>query len=457
MRRRIIFGFGLFALACTRGPCHPAPPPPTALVLYDDGELGELYGTGASVVMTRFGGARAEPVSAYRAGEMRSFRAVLYIGSTPGKNPPRAFLDDVAAGMTPTIWLGENIEALASRGFVPGPVQPGPFESVTYKNVPLARAAEPGLRSYVSLDSDTKVLAVAKRDDGSELPWALRHRRLTYIGENPFAWVTTGDRFLAFTDLLFDDLAPKTTERHRALARIEDVSPYTDPAALRALAQVFVARHAPFAIALIPVFVDPGASLRIRLSERPALVAVLRELVAKGATLVLHGYTHQRTGVTGEDYEFFADDDGREAGKRVERALEEVSAAGLPRPRFFEFPHYSGSAADARVISRLLPNAFQRETVFGKKTPAQSLSLTLPFAVDDPCGFRVVPENLGYFRPETPNEIVANAHAVRVVRDSVAGFFFHPTFEPVALERIMNALESDGWTFTSPERAAIRP
>ena len=95
--------------------------------------------------------------------------------------------------------------------------------------------------------------------------------------------------------------------------------------------------------------------------------------------------------------------------------------------------------------------------MFANKTSSQWLSLTLPFAVDDPYGFRVVPENLGYFRPETPNEIVANARAVRVVRDSVAGFFFHPTFEPAALERIVNALESDGWTFTSPERAATRP
>jgi uncharacterized protein YdaL len=455
MRRRLLFGLGLCALACTRGPCHPDPRP-QALVLYDDGELGELYGMGASVVMSHFGSSHVEPVSAYRAGEMRSFRAVLYIGSTPGTKLPRTFLDDLAAGTTPAIWVGENIEALASRGFAPGPLEPGPFESVTYKNVPLARTAEHGLRSYVSLDSDTKVLALAKRADGTELPWALRHGRLTYIGENPFAWVTTGDRFLAFADLLFDDFAPEATERHRALARIEDVSPRTDPAALRALGRVFAARHAPFAIALIPVFVDPGASVRIRLRERPELVAVLRELAATGATLVLHGYTHQRTGVTGEDYEFFPDDDGRDAGKRIERGLEEVAAAGLPRPRFFEFPHYSGSAADARSISQHLPNAFQRETVFARKAPAQSLSLTLPFAVDDPCGFRVVPENLGYFRPETPNEIVANAHAVRVVRDSVAGFFFHPTFEPAALERIMNALESDGWTFTSPEQAATR-
>jgi hypothetical protein len=39
----------------------------------------------------------------------------------------------------------------------------------------------------------------------------------------------------------------------------------------------------------------------------------------------------------------------------------------------------------------------------------------------------------------------------------VAGFFFHPTFEPAALERIVDALEGDGWTFTSPERAATRP
>ena len=52
---------------------------------------------------------------------------------------------------------------------------------------------------------------------------AVRARNLTWLADNPFTFVNEEDRYLAFADLLFDVLAPRTPERHRALVRIEDV------------------------------------------------------------------------------------------------------------------------------------------------------------------------------------------------------------------------------------------
>ena len=68
------------------------------------------------------------------------------------------------------------------------------------------------------------------------VPWALRARNLTYVGELPFVYTSETDRYLVFADLLFDALAPRTPERHRALLRLEDINPRTDPKALRTIA-----------------------------------------------------------------------------------------------------------------------------------------------------------------------------------------------------------------------------
>ena len=59
--------------------------------------------------------------------------------------------------------------------------------------------------------------------------------RLTVVD---YAEAEKGDRYLAFTDLLFDALAPATQERHRALVRLEDVGPNADPDKLREVAEL---------------------------------------------------------------------------------------------------------------------------------------------------------------------------------------------------------------------------
>ena len=76
--------------------------------------------------------------------------------------------------------------------------------------------------------------------------------QLTYIGENPFDYVSVTDRYLALTDLLFDVYGMVVpTKRHRALIRIEDVSAASDPQNLRALADYLASEQVPFSVAAI--------------------------------------------------------------------------------------------------------------------------------------------------------------------------------------------------------------
>jgi uncharacterized protein YdaL len=457
------------------------------LVLYDDGGsyawLGGLYATGAGVLASHFGGWSAMPVSAYQRGTMQRFDAAIYVGSTFDQPLPAAFTDDVLGETTDVIWMGDNIWQLARStpdfatrfGFAPGSFDRSPVHAVSYKGVRLARQADAtsGILTYDALDTGkATVLAEAVRDDGSTLPWAVRARRLTYVGENPLAFVTPGDRYLALCDLLFDSLAPRAKERHRALVRIEDVNPRSSPDALRKIADRLAERNIPFSVALIPVYQDRRQRLRLR--DAPAVVAALKYMLERGGSLVLHGYTHQyRTlanpydGTTGADFEFYrahldgnanvildgpvAEDSEEWASDRVTRALGEVSRAGLPRPRAFEYPHYAGSPADSRAIARQIGVAFQREVFFPDGDTTHPLGLSFPFVVDDVYGFRVVPENVGYYIPETESQemLMERARALRVVRDGVAGFFFHPIYDADLLARIVDGITAAGYSFAT--------
>src|SRR2546423_4666382 len=100
-------------------------------------------------------------------------------------------------------------------------------------------------------------LAYAVRPDGTAFPWAVRARNLTYIGENPFAYMSENDRTVIFSDLLFDVLAPGTATRHRALVRLEDVGPDSDADDLMAAARYLSDQRIPFSFGVYPVYVDP--------------------------------------------------------------------------------------------------------------------------------------------------------------------------------------------------------
>jgi uncharacterized protein YdaL len=477
------------------------------LVLYDDsgayGQFGEVYATAVGTLASHFGPWSAMPVARYRASELFGYRAAIYIGSTYDQPLPQAFLDDVSSGKRPVMWLHNNIWQLAHRtagfrrnyGYLPGAFDTESFAGVLYKGVELTRSPEnmEGILRYEELDSSkVEVLGWTKAANGRELPWAIRSRQLTYIGENPLAFIGPTDRYLAFADLLFDLLAPHTPERHRALVRIEDVHPLSSARKLRAIADYLSKQRIPFSVAVIPLYVDPlgvhnhGRPLRRSLRESPEVVRALKYMTSRGGTLVLHGYTHQfgRTrnpysGVTGEDFEFYktrVDDannvvyDGPLPGdspawarERVDKALAIFESVGLPRPTIFEYPHYAGSVDDSRAIATRFKTVYQRATYVGGVLSGQTpnyehrIELFFPFVVKDVYGFKVLPENLGnYVTAEFNNnpargvdDICNHAQIGRVVRDGFASFFFHPLYDVDILRQIVTGIRAAGFTFVS--------
>ncbi|NUW33821.1 DUF2334 domain-containing protein [Nonomuraea sp. SMC257] len=367
-------------------------------------------------------------------------------------------------------------------------------DGVRYKGVLLSRDPTQGpIGAFAGLDPRrARVLATAVTTDGRTRPWAVRSGNLTYVAEAAVNVDEDDDRFLAVSDLLFDLLAPGTPARHRALVRLEDLGPQADPEAIRAAGETLYRLGVPFSFGVIPIYRGPlpdgPKRATIRLRDRPELVRALVYLLDHGGTMVLHGYTHQSdgppnptNGESGQDFEFFRTHfdarqrlvyDGAIHGDssawmehRLDQAMAEVRAAGLPEPRIFEVPHYAASPADYRVIARRFAARYDRGSYFtpgwqghAPVSPYMDEQFA-PYVIRDVYGSVVIPESLGLveLRPTedddgTPATILEHARAQLVVRDNVAGFFYHPFLGTDRLERIVGRMRSMGYRFEAPCR-----
>jgi uncharacterized protein YdaL len=328
----------------------------STLVVYDTtgtwGWLGELYAIAGGNLASHFGQVTAEPVANYVAGQVNNYTSTIYIGSTYNEPIPVAFLNDVLATTHPVIWAGDNPWQLsgtagsdadqafvAKYGWDPSTSY---FDStddpvtVSYKGQTFTRNSANGaniLAPHIITASAVTTLGQADCTDstgaptncasiaqttGSSFPWAIRSANLTYVGEVPFSYMSETDRYVAFSDLLFPALAPSAQPSHRALVRLEDVSPASDPTALRNIATWLYNNHIPFSVNVIPEYTDPngfynnGTPQTITLAQAPSVVSALKYMLSHGGTLNDEGFTHQYSnianpydGVSGDDAEFF--------------------------------------------------------------------------------------------------------------------------------------------------------
>jgi uncharacterized protein YdaL len=487
----------------------------TTLVLYDTtstyGWLGELYAQATANLASHFGPWQAEPVSAYKAGQIGQYTATIYIGSTYDEPLPASFLNDVYNATRPVIWVYDNIWELtnanpgfqAKYGWMWSQFDTSTVSHVTYKGVTLTRDGIDnggGIMSYSSVDT-TKVqdLADAVRDsDGSTFPWALRSGNLTYIGENPFVYTTETDRVHIFEDLLYDALDPAAPTLHRAMVRLEDINPSQDPAELKSIADYLYSQGIPYGFGVSPVYTDPngyytgGTPESSSLSDRGnGITAVIKYMQSHGGTMVMHGYTHQYSNVpnpysavTGDDFEFYrvtenADhtlnylgpvpgDSTSWALGRLNASAKVFSRAGIAPAQIFEFPHYAGSAADYQAVAQNFGTRWERGMYYGGWLTNSAINYShvigegYPYVVRDVYGTTVLPENCGPyapepfygFKPHLISDILAAADANQVVRNGIATFYFHPFEGLDALKQIVEGFQQRGLTFVDPSSVA---
>ncbi len=326
--------------------------------------------------------------------------------------------------------------------------------------------------------------------------------------------MTESDRYLAFSDLMFNALDPTAPPVHQALVRLEDVSPGLDtPQQLEADADYLYSQHVPFSVGVIPEYLDPngtfnnGTPVNENISQTStatirAFDAALQYMQARGGTIIEHGDTHQYSNVpnpydavTGDDFEFYQswcsttfggpadptspcpntdyvvqggplpNDSQAWAEARVARGQSLFAQAGLPTPAIWETPHYAASAADYAGIGQVFSIRYERGKYFGGQLSGQPTDYThefeqfFPYVVHDINGTTVLPENLGNYEPDTannhpprpPSAIIANAQAEHADRHGVASFFVHPYYDVSYLQQIVQGIQALGYTFVSPQ------
>ena len=314
-------------------------------------------------------------------------------------------------------------------------------------------------------------------------PYITQAANLWYVADNPLAYITITDRFLAFADVLYDILGityNDNTQTRRAHVRIEDVSPAADPVQLKAIADYLYSQNVPFSVAVIPEYRDPlgtyttpiGTPESLNLNQATAVAAALQYMVARGGKIVQHGLTHQYastrncyTGVTADDYEFYQvgkdpttlkpfyqgplpGDSIAWATNLVKRGRNSLTRWKLA-PVAWSTPHYVASPADYAAFKSLFPLSVDRGAYFSTADGTTHVFNQLtPYVIPkDVYGITRFPENLGYtsagmssdptlnpygFTPEPaimPADLIAGAQANLVVRDAWASFYIHHDLE----------------------------
>jgi uncharacterized protein YdaL len=404
--------------------------------------------------------------NAYQPGGLAGYDVLFYIGVDPKFAIPDLFLQEAAAFKGTISWIHYGIgqylvqPALPDHGFrYVGAATDSAWDRVRYKNALLPREDPDFDRTAVTDSSVCRVIAWMEK--GSErLPYAIHSRTLWYFADLTTAFVREGGSYLVFADLLHDILQQNHRTNPLAMVRIEDISPLSDIASLRRIADYLHGEEVPFSISLVPYYLDPASNTAASLSDQPEFVEAIHYMMRKGGVIVMHGTTHQYRGETTADYEFWdmmhnepLFSDSREyVRERIETGLQELSHNGL-YPVTWETPHYGASQRAYSVINQYFSSAYERR---------QSIDLhgsdqLLPWMIyRHTAGGKIIPENLGYIplSNQDAGDLLAAARNNLALRDGIASFFFHPFCDIAVLKQIIPGMKKMGYRFTDPRHTS---
>ncbi len=406
----------------------------------------------------------------YKTGECDAFDYVFFDGFSTNCQPPDKFLDDAYNYKGTLVWLNTGIIAMNARhnlaekyGFVPTSYDStAGFDAVVPTDRDFRFDKGDNYLTMISITNSTKVKVLANAFAPHHIvsPYAIHTGNLYLFGDSPFSYLGPTDRYIFFAEKLHDILNQEHPEFHSAMVRIEDVDPTEDPNSIRKITDLLYSEKVPFLIAVVPLYVDPANNVRISLSDKPDMVDALRYAEAHGASIVMHGVTHQYHGVSDNDYEFWdgtlnkpiANDNAAYVQQKLEIGVEELMRNGI-YPLAWETPHYGASEIDYAAISKVFSTAVEERIVMDDLDYSQDF----PYVIQkDMYGEKIIPENVGYVPLGSPAEeekavqdILAAAKANLYVRDGYATAFFHPFMPIHLLKEIVDGIKDLGYTFVS--------
>ena len=542
---RILAAFAACAALLGGQAAHAQQPPttgPRVLALYDApagteyDKLGMAYAIMLRNLLGHFNATvDLQPVGGYTAGKINNYDATFYMGAIYDHQLPPAFLADASTTNKTLVWFKYNLWQLAwnsaynfqanrgiafhgLRGLNAAPSatnpEPGFFDTVKYKSLNFVKYyTYDATRNIVNSDPDigltavadpakaVTVVPVANPKTNETAPYIVRSGNFWYVADLPFSFIGPRDRYLVFSDLLHDILGIQHAEVHHAMVRLEDVGALVSVQAMKSLSDYLASKQIPYSIATIPLYVDSlgayngGVPMQVPLSQASNLKRSLDYAVARGAEIVMHGYTHQygkmknpHTGVSGDDYEFWNIVDNKPPVEdsvdwvkgRLSAGLADLRANGY-NPVAWEMPHYHGSAIANRTSTQFFSTTYQRVVYYTADKPNffaptgkdYSVGQIFPFVVHkDYYGQRILPENLGNIEYDirtidptsnynyTSEDIVTNAKYAKAVRDGFASFFFHPFWlEPELgtpgfedFKKTVEGISQLGYTWVAPSK-----
>ena len=374
-------------------------------------KLGKIYSVYAQNLLGHFPELVQiiSPIERYTKGEIEKCRSTIYIGSYFENDIPEDFYLDFQKTKKHVAWLGYNIwkfpaqkmsemfgynydsltkldaENLTKEG------NPSFFKYVEYKGEEFEKFSKWVKRDGVPVfaapfeqvalkkdpkttNTNVKVLAVSRHDrDGRKLPYALRSENRFYIADVPFSYAHESDRYLVFSDLLFDilNLPPRHKEK-LAIMRIEDVHPKVPIRNLNLLQNVFKEEGVPLHVALVPMFYDPlfrydrdPGETFLPMTAVPQFMSWIKSVQKDNGVFIWHGATHQyknipnpHSGYTSDDFEFWdavknipvADDSVDFVLDRLDLGSDYLTEANI-FPKVWLTPHYQASALDYHIFA----------------------------------------------------------------------------------------------------------
>jgi uncharacterized protein YdaL len=404
----------------------------------------------------------------YKFSQLENFNFTFYIGFTKTPAVPQSLLADIFKTKRTVIWLNTGIDAYARSydlskrygfRFVLFDTVSN-FDNVRGDGYSFTKS-EPNLNIIKVTDAGRcQVLAIATAAHGTkQSPYAVHSGNFYYFGDSPFASATENDRYLLFADMLHDILGEDHPESHSALIRIEDVNPFSDPSQLRNIADLLSSEDVPFLVSLVPFYVDPGAGIRVSMSEKPDFVDAIHYMVEHGGTIVMHGVTHQYHGISTTDYEFWDENLNKPIKNDSKQFVEKKLRTGIEEclknnifPLVWETPHYGASQIDYSAIAGIFSSAMEQRLAIDDLDYSQYF----PYIINkDLYGQKIYPENLGYVPLDSSeakmeasvDQLIEFAKANLAVRDGFAAAFFHPFLPLDLLQRLVEGIKAQGYTF----------
>jgi len=484
---------------------------PTALVVYDSngstGWIGSIYAYQIGNLLSHFGMiVTRHGVESYTAGELSTYSCGFYCGTTYGNKLPAAFISDINNSTIPFCWMGYNLWAVAwnkaqtawnntfanNFGFEFSGLDSTSYPSVSYKGQTLTKAANNPVQGDTAIINSSIATVLATCTNGTTTQaYITRGANFWYIADNPLEYVPTNrgdDRYLAFCDILNDIVGIPEPHAKQAALRIEDVSAICPSATLRALADTLYSYNVPYAVCVIPDYMDPlgvynnGTPLEIQMQTSQQFISDLQYMQSEGAQIIMHGVTHQYSnvpnpvnGVSAADVEFMVvtfDSNGNEivngpvptdttawCTARIKSGLAMMKEGGFPRVNGWNTPHYFATPTDYKVFGIEFNFAMDRALTYATDNAANLhyLIQPSPYVYTDEYNNVRVPETLGYCDPSgtsglvnLPTNMIGYANSLTCVRGAWAGMYYHWFLGTTYLSQLVSGIQAAGYTFINP-------